>query len=270
MAKAGFSILKFFFSIMVGLGIAAGTVYLMNGSLDFKDPKEAVYDSVHDEEKITQEEVVKKGEEKEKTERSKKWKREEMDAVPILTLNNLQTIYVGIDNPLTIEIPGVDPENFKVSGYNCNVNGENGKYTLTASTVGEANITVSAPGAESKKYDFRVKKTPSPIPVLGAGPNKKGGAMGRGEFKAQLGMAAILEDFDFKVKCSMQGFELMRVSSAGDRNSVINKGARYGTDAAKLVKKAAPGDLYIFDRVKAKCPGDKAGRKLPSIVFSIK
>jgi len=106
--------------------------------------------------------------------------------------------------------------------------------------------------------------------VLGAGPNKKGGLMGNGEFKAQGGLAAILEGFDFDAKCKIQGYELTRVAKRQDPVSANNPGARWSSDSKRLVNAAKPGDTYYFDNVKSRCPGDSAGRKLPSIVFKIK
>jgi hypothetical protein len=33
---------------------------------------------------------------------------------------------------------------------------------------------------------------------------------------------------------------------------------------------AKPGDAYYFNNVRARCPGDVAGRKINSLVFQIK
>jgi hypothetical protein len=34
--------------------------------------------------------------------------------------------------------------------------------------------------------------------------------------------------------------------------------------------KAKPGDKYFFENVKAKCPGDAAGRSINDMIFNIK
>ena len=49
-----------------------------------------------------------------------------------------------------------------------------------------------------------------------------------------------------------------------------NAGARYNAKSKELINKAKPGDIYYYDNVKAKCPGDPAGRKINSMVFKIK
>jgi hypothetical protein len=97
-----------------------------------------------------------------------------------------------------------------------------------------------------------------------------GGQMGNGEFRAQGGVGAFLDNFDFEATCKIQGFNLVYVAKRQDPVEAINSGARYGAQAKRLVGKAKPGDIFYFDNVKAKCPGDPAGRKINSMVFKIK
>ena len=52
--------------------------------------------------------------------------------------------------------------------------------------------------------------------------------MGNGEFKAQGGVGAILENFDFDAKCQVQGFNCYYVKQKEqDPVDVTNRGARY-------------------------------------------
>ena len=62
----------------------------------------------------------------------------------------------------------------------------------------------------------------------------------------------------------------MRVPKRQDPIEVLNSGGRYAADAKRIVDAAKPGDTYYFNEVKARCPGDKAGRKINSLVFQIK
>ena len=94
--------------------------------------------------------------------------------------------------------------------------------------------------------------------------------MGNGEFKAQGGVLAILDGFDFDARCNIQGFNLTYVAKRQDPVPVVNKGPRFSAQAKRLVGRAKPGDIYYFDNVRARCPGDKAGRKINAMVFTIK
>ena len=94
--------------------------------------------------------------------------------------------------------------------------------------------------------------------------------MGVGEFKAQGGVIAILENFDFDAKCKIQGFVLTRLQRDGTKEEQINRGARYSAKSKPIIQAAKPGDIYLYDNVKVRCPGDPAGRKINSMVFKIK
>jgi len=187
-----------------------------------------------------------------------------------VSATKMNVFYIGVDNPVEVSVAGASSNSVKATCSGCNMNGSGGKYNVTVSKPGDITINVTAEGFPSTPFKFRGKRIPNPEPVLGAGPNRNGGVMGNGEFKAQQGLAAILEGFDFDAKCKIQGYELTRVAKRQDPVSSVNPGARYGGDAKRLVNAAKPGDTYYFDKVKGRCPGDSAGRKLPSIVFKIK
>jgi hypothetical protein len=140
---------------------------------------------------------------------------------------------------------------------------------VRASTPGESSITVSG-GGVSQTFPFRVKRIPDPYPRLGGNPKNKGGTMGNGEFKAQGGIAAILEGFDFDAKCDVVGFEINYLPKRQDVVTAVNSGARWNSQAAGLIEKAKPGDTYFFDDVKCKCPGDAASRNIGTLTYKIK
>ena len=83
-------------------------------------------------------------------------------------------------------------------------------------------------------------------------------------------MIAWLDNFDFDAKCNIQGFNLVKVAKRSDPVEVTNSSGRFASKAANLVRSAKPGDTFYFENVKARCPGDKAGRKINSLVFRIK
>ena len=112
-----------------------------------------------------------------------------------------------------------------------------------------------------------MKRIPDPTAKLSG---NTGGQIGNGEFKAQGGVSAILDGFDFDAKCQIQGFIITRQAKRADPVEVNNRGARWTSQARELVNKAKPGDVFYFDNVKAKCPGDPAGRKINPMVFKIK
>jgi gliding motility-associated protein GldM len=185
-----------------------------------------------------------------------------------VSLDKMNVFYIGVDNPISVSAAGVNSNDVKLaaSGVTANPQG-GGKYIVRATTPGEASLTVSAPGV-SQRFNYRVKRIPDPTPLLGA--KHKGGAMANGEFRAQGGIAAVLENFDFDAKCDIVGFEITYLPKRQDPISKQNSGARWGGDAQDMIQKAKPGDAYFFDDIKCKCPGDVAARNLGGLAYKIR
>ncbi len=183
-------------------------------------------------------------------------------------LDKMNVFYIGVENPISVSAAGVSSNDVKVSASGVNVaNKGGGHHIITATTPGEAILTVSAPGV-SQRFTYRVKRIPDPTPLLGAKHRSK--AMQNGEFRAQGGIATVLENFDFDAKCDVAGFEVTYLPKRQDPISKQNSGARWNGDVQDWISKAKPGDAYFFDDIKCKCPGDAAARNLGGLAFKIR
>ena len=198
---------------------------------------------------------------------SKDFKYEVGQRSVAVSLDKMNVFYIGVDNPISVSAAGVSSNDVRVSASGVTVSAQGGgKFNVRATTPGEAKLTVSGGGA-SQTFNYRVKRIPDPAPRLG---KYKGGQLGNGEFKAQGGISAVLENFDFDAKCDMVGFEFTYYPQRQDPIVVSNSGARWGGQAADMVNKAKPGDAYFFDDIKCKCPGDIAARNIGSIAIKIR
>ncbi len=185
-----------------------------------------------------------------------------------IQLDKMNVFYIGVENPISVSAAGVSSNDVKVNATGVNVaNKGGGHFVITATTPGEATLTISAPGV-SQKFSYRVKRIPDPTPLLGAKHRSK--QMNNGEFKAQGGIAAVLESFDFDAKCDIAGFEVTYLPKRQDPITKNNGGARWGSDVQEMISKAKPGDAYFFDDIKCKCPGDAAARNLGGLAFKIR
>jgi len=190
-----------------------------------------------------------------------------------VSASKMNVFYIGVDNPIEVSAAGVPSNQIKVNmsgagGGKINKVGGNYVVNVTQPTrKGEfAEINVSAPGLNDKKI-FRVKRIPDPVPKLG---KSRGGAMSSGEFRIQPGVFPVLEGFDFDAKCGVTGFKLVQVPKRKDPIVSVNKGGRFTPQSLEMVKKAKATDKFFFEDIKAKCPGDKAGRDLGGMVFNIR
>lgn len=187
-----------------------------------------------------------------------------------VSADKMNVFYIGVDNPVSVSAAGISSNDLKVSasgsGIQMNKAG-GGKYNVKVTKPGNSTVTVSGGGLTPTKFDFRVKRIPDPVAKLS---KEKGGTIASGVFRAQAGVIADLENFDFDAKCNIMGFNLVRIAKRQDAEIALNRGGRFQGDAAGLMSKAKPGDKYFFENVKAKCPGDAAGRRINDMIFNIK
>ena len=187
-----------------------------------------------------------------------------------VSADKMNVFYIGVDNPISVSAAGVNSNSLRVSisgggGKIKKVNNNNYVVNVTAPT-NECKINVSADNLRKSKT-FRVKRIPNPEARLG---NKNGGSIGSGEFKAQAGVLAILDNFDFDARCAIDRFEMVYVAPRQDAVLSQNQGPRFTAKASRLKGRAKPGDTFYFRDVRAKCPGDKNTRKINDMVFNIK
>ncbi len=185
-------------------------------------------------------------------------------------LDKMNVFYIGVENPVSVSVAGASSNDIRVSGNGggITVSGGNSHYIIKATTpTNDASLTVSAKDV-SQTFKYRVKRIPDPVATLSM--KYKGGQMGNGEFKAQGGIIPVLDNFDFEAKCEVVGFQIAYVAKRQDPVEKQNSGGRYNGGVQELVQRAKPGDIYYFDEIKVRCPGDAAAREIPGMVFKIK
>ena len=187
-----------------------------------------------------------------------------------VSADKMNVFYIGVDNPISVSAAGVSSNELRVSGSGGGLRLEQsgqGKYVARVSTPGVAKVNVSGGGLTPTSFDFRVKAIPDPIARLNG---ETGGTMGNGTFKAQSGIFAELDNFDFEARCQIAGFTLVYAPPREDLQEFTNVGQAFTGGARNAVNQAKPGDTYYFNNVRAKCPGDNTPRKINPMVFKIR
>jgi gliding motility-associated protein GldM len=189
-----------------------------------------------------------------------------------LSADKMNVFYIGVDNPISIAAAGVNSNKLQVAGSGAGISltGSGKSRVVRVSAPGEATITVSA-GNEmaAARFPFRAKRIPDPVACFRPG-GETSGLMGTGEIRAQQGVIGDLRNFDFEARCEIQGFELTYAKKREDPVTSQNVGTKMDGRSQQMLAKAMPGDIYYFDNIKARCPGDVAGRKLNSMVWKVK
>lgn len=193
------------------------------------------------------------------------------DHVPVVSPNKMNVFYIGVDNPVTCAITGIADSkvNASISNGTISRSGGGGTYNVRVTQQGNATVTLSGPSYDGSNFsgsnEFRVKRIPDPVVMLG---KEKPGVMASGAFKAQQGLRAVLEDFDFDARFDVVAFEITLASKGADLQIAPNNGAKFSGRAADIIRNAKPNDIVFFDKIRAKGP-DGSTRDLGSVSYKI-
>ena len=176
--------------------------------------------------------------------------------VAVVSLDNMQVLYAGIENPITASVPGVDSRNIKVSiseGQGKLVAGEGeGKFMLTPA-VGCKKIVLSVDAAIDKGTQhmgspvYKVRTIPAPIITVGG--LRDGAKASRSSLASGVKVSArAAEGFDFKIpKGSIRVMSLEIY--VGNKGFTCN-GDNFEADALSAIKRANRGDkVYVTAQV---------------------
>jgi gliding motility-associated protein GldM len=183
-----------------------------------------------------------------------------------VSADKMNVLYLGVENPISVVAAGTPSGQMKVvaDGLKLQALG-NGKYMAIAEKAGIATVTVSGGGLSPTSFPYRVKRIPDPVMMMS---KSRGGRMSVAEFKAQTGIMAVLEGFDFDAKCTVQDFNVVRVRK-GDAVEAQNRGGKFGSEVQRLQDGAQRGDIFYFEKIKVKCPGDALPRDLGAMMFTL-
>lgn len=187
------------------------------------------------------------------------FKSEYIVARPTLTVSadNMNVVYVGLDNPISVSVPGIPTERLSVSANNATLKSTgNGKYILNVKGGTQADVNVFATMENGEKRNmgtmtFRVKRVPAPVARIGK--IKGEGVMKRGEFQIERGIFADYDNFNFNVSCKVVSFEMV-YSKNGLMQSKEVKGNILTDELHDIYKKLSKNDKVRFENIKAMGP----------------
>ena len=186
-----------------------------------------------------------------------------------IAADKMNVFYIGVENPITVAASGISNENLSLSADGATIKPTRpGQYSIVCSQPGKVDLTVTDKRTgKSKTVNFRVKRIPDPVVRMG---RKMDGLMGSGEFKAQPGLTANLDNFDMDLNCTIQSYTLYYVCKRCDAVEMQGRGGRFTGQISRVIRQAKPGDQYAFTDVKVRCPGDVAGRRVNGLSFKIR
>lgn len=181
----------------------------------------------------------------------------------------MNVLYIGVDNPIEISIPGIDPQSIGVSAVNGSIVRIGDGYRFRPSRPGRAVISVWAQ-IDGKQVamgnqDFRVKRLPNPIATLGG---KRGGPIAKQVLLAQQGVSASLADFDFDARFQVTGFTVS-CQLQGYKMQSQTHGNKFTKQQFDLMKRLRRGEDFYIEDIQAVGP-DGLIRDLSPMIFQVR
>jgi len=163
----------------------------------------------------------------------------------VISADKMNVVYRGVQNPMTISIPGVGSVSANAPGLR--PAGGAGKYLMDVTTLQAREVTISVsgklPGGEtvSDNKSFRVKDIPRPVGTI----RGEDGAVKMQRNSLEISeVGAILPDFDFELGLRVTGFSF-KVS--GQPTIKVN-GGRLDASSKAALRRAGRGEtVQIFD-----------------------
>jgi gliding motility-associated protein GldM len=166
----------------------------------------------------------------------------------VVSADKMNVVYRGVENPITISIPGVHDNNVTASAPGLRKTTGLGKYILDPETGNEVSIKVSGKlpdgSVVSSGQTFRIKDIPAPT---GSVRMEYGSLRMPRESLAKATIGAAIPDFEFDLNLLISGF---KVKVPGQATVIVN-GSRFDDQAQRALDRAKIGDIIIIFDVKA-------------------
>lgn len=162
----------------------------------------------------------------------------------VISADKMNVVYRGVDNPMTISIPGIPDDKIRASAAGLR-RAKGSKYIMNPGKGKEVTITANGklPDGQniSTKTKFRIKDLPRPSATFF---NQSGKIRLPKASIERAKAGAIMEDFDFDLTLNTLEFKIKIPGSP----TITCKGTRLSAQAKQALSKARKGqEISIFD-----------------------
>jgi hypothetical protein len=170
----------------------------------------------------------------------------------VIETSKMNVVYAGLENPLSLAISDIFPENIYLTTNKGLIKGANGSYMLWLPFDAQGNVEISIysnPSGSMEKITtrtFRIKQVPPPDISFGS---KESGEIYPGEIMLINYVTVSLKDFAFEgMKYSVKKYKFLIISK---KKTLVFEGtsAELTPDIKTALKKVKQGDNIIITDV---------------------
>ncbi len=178
----------------------------------------------------------------------------------------MNVFYAGIDNPVDISVPGVEPSAVSATMTGGTLSRAGRGWVARPAKVGtDAVITVTADVGGRRmtvaQTAFRTRKLPDPAPYIALSDSKGNPLRYRGakpvaksQLMAASGIGAAIDDDMLNIAYKVLGFETVFFDSMGNAMPEVSDGALFSRRQKEAIKRMSRGKRFFISRVRALGP----------------
>ncbi len=194
-----------------------------------------------------------------------------MEPSATVSATMMNVLYAGIQNPISISVPGVPISAVSASMTNGTLTRQGDHWIARPTAIGtDAVITVTANidghSQTMNTTKFRVRKLPDPTAYIAIGNERYKG--GRPIAKASLmnakGLGAAIDDGLLDVAFNVLSFETVFFDQLGNAIPEISAGAGFSSRQIEQIRRLSRGKRFYISRIRAKGP-DGVDRQLSPV-----
>ena len=189
-----------------------------------------------------------------------------MEPSATVSATMMNVLYAGIDNPISISVPGVPQSGVNATMTNGTLTRSGDHFVARPAKVGsEAVITVTA-NIDGKAQtvnttSFRVRKLPDPVAFIsyagsnGATERYKGGKpISKATLMASKGLDAAIDDDMLNIDFKVLSFETVFFDSMGNAIPEVSSCSNFSQRQLDSFRRLSRGKRFYISRIKAKGP----------------
>ncbi len=189
-----------------------------------------------------------------------------IDPVATISATMMNVLYAGINNPISIGVPGVPEGSISATMTNGSlVKNGNGWVAHPTKVGAECVISVTAEMDGQRmnvgSTTFRVRKLPDPLPFIAYRDAKgnvnryKGGrGFSKGLLLASSGVDAAIDDDILNIDYRVLSFETVFFDSMGNAMPEVSAGSQFSERQRQAIRRLQRGKRFYITRVKAVGP----------------
>ena len=184
-----------------------------------------------------------------------------IDPIATVSATMMNVFYTGIDNPVSISVPGIGNGTVSASMTNGTLVKSGDGWIARPAQVGAEcviSVSVEVDGVRTNvgTSTFKARKLPDPTPYIALGGDNrfKGGRMPKATLMDVGGLHAAIDDGLLDIEFQVVSFETIVFDSMGNAIPEVSAGSSFSERQRNSFRRLQRGKRFYISRIKAKGP----------------